>query len=188
MPTETESVSLLLEHWQAGDPRALEQLLPMVYSDLRAMAASELRQHRGHDTLQPTALVHEMILRLLGADSVNLLDRSHLFNSAARIMRQILVDHARRTQADKRGGGWIREDFHASLDLPIPEHYRLDEVDEALIALERLDAELARIVELRFFAGLSVAEVGVLMDKDERTVYRRWATAKAWLKDRLGDA
>ncbi len=185
MISETDSVSVLLEHWQAGDNRALEQLLPMVYSDLRSMAASELRSHRGHDTFQPTALVNELFVRLLGASSLNLQDRSHFFNSAARIMRQILVDHARRTQADKRGGGWIREDFHATLELPIPEHYQLDEVDEALVALERLDAELAGIVELRFFAGLSVAEVAAVLDKDERTVYRRWATAKAWLKDRL---
>lgn len=185
MSTPGTSIANLLADWQAGDTAALEQLAPMVYADLRMMAASELRQHRGHGTLQPTALVNELFVRLLGASSLHLVDRTHFFNNAARIMRQILVDHARRTQADKRGGGWIREDFHTSLELPIPEHYRLDEVDDALVALEHLDNHLSNIVELRFFGGLSVAEIAIMLDKDERTVYRHWATAKAWLKDRL---
>ena len=183
---ETEHLQGLLERWQAGVAEGLAELLPLVYGDLRNLAASELRGHRGHDTLQPTALVNEMFVRLLGAGHVNFSDRRHLFNGAARIMRQILVDDARRSQAGKRGGGWIREDFHASLELPIPEHYGLEEVDEALQALEVLDAELAAVVELRFFGGLEMAEIGQVIGRDERTVHRRWTVARAWLRDRLG--
>ncbi|MBX9401273.1 sigma-70 family RNA polymerase sigma factor [Lysobacter sp. BMK333-48F3] len=177
-----------LQRWNAGDRDALEALLPHIYADLRAMARRELSGHRGHDTLQATALVHDLLLRLLDAEQTpQFSDRRHLFNAAARIMRQLLVDRARRAACDKHGGGWRRDEFVCALDLPMPQDTGLPDLDEALQALERLEPRLAQVVELRCFAGLTVAEVARLLELEERTVYRDWAAARAWLRDRLAD-
>ena len=162
-------------------------MLPRVYADLRAIAARELYGHRGHDTLQPTALVNDVFVRLLSGNERRVESGAHLFNTAARIMRQILVDRARKAASEKHGGEWKRDDFTAALDLPIPESTRLPELDEALVALEALDPRMAKVVELRYFVGLSVPEVARVLDVDERTVFRDWAAARAWLRDRLGD-
>lgn len=179
-------VTVLLQRWGAGDADALDALLPLVYADLRALARRELHGHRGHDTLQPTALVNDVFLRLLGGERPQCLhSRAHLFNTAARIMRQLLVDRARRAATDKHGGAWKRDDFACALDLPIPEYTQLPELDAALDELARLDARMAKVVELRYFTGLSVAEVARLLELEERTVYRDWAAARAWLRDRL---
>lgn len=176
----------LLSRWQAGEARALDELLPLVYADLRAMARRELRDHRGHDTLQATALVNDVFLRLLGS-APPLHSRAHLFNTAARVMRQLLVDRARRAASDKHGGGWRRDEFDRALDLPIPEHTRLPDLDDALRGLAQLDERMAQVVELRYFTGLSAAETARVLGVDERTVYRDWAAARAWLRDRLQD-
>jgi len=186
-PDRSEVTTWLLR-WSAGDSRALDALLPQVYAELRAMARRELSGHRGHDTLQPTALVHDVLLRLLDAGQApRFEDRRHLFNAAARIMRQLLVDRARRAACDKHGGAWKRDEFVCALDLPMPEDTALPALDEALQALERLQPRLAQVVELRCFAGLTVAEVARLLELEERTVYRDWAAARAWLRDRLAD-
>ncbi len=181
-------VTALLQRWGAGDATALDALLPLVYADLRGIARRELYGHRGHDTLQPTALVNDVFVRLLGSDRPQCLgSRAHLFNTAARIMRQLLVDRARRAACDKHGGAWKRDDFACALDLPIPECTVLPELDAALDELARLDERMAKVVELRYFTGLSVAEVARLLEVEERTVYRDWAAARAWLRDRLSE-
>lgn len=186
---ETASdATILVQRWSAGDGAALEALLPLVYADLRTIARRELHAHRGHDTLQPTALVNDVFIRLLGGEQPQLASRAHFFNMAARIMRQLLVDRARRAATDKHGSAWRRDDFTLALNLPIPENSHLPELDEALSELAQLDERMAKVVELRYFIGLSVAEVAMLLDVEERTVYRDWAAARAWLRDRLGDA
>jgi RNA polymerase sigma factor (TIGR02999 family) len=175
-----------LARWGEGDLAALDRLLPQVYDELRRLAAHELRGHRHHDTLQPTALVHDVFVRLLGARSVDIRDRKHLFTTAAKLMRQVLVDRARAAQRDKRGGGqWQRVEFIEAMALPIEPDTHLPSLDAALAELAVLDARMAQIVELRCFTGLEVAEVARLLEVDERTVYRDWAMARAWLKDRL---
>lgn len=179
-------ITQLLRRWHAGDVEVLGVLLPHVYDDLRRLAAHELRGHKHHETLQPTALVHEVFARLLGAKSVDLVNRRHLFTTAAKLMRQTLVDRARAQQREKRGGGqWQRVDYLEALALPIEQDTNLPALDEALRALAELDPRMAQIVELRYFVGLEVSEVANLLEVDERTVYRDWAMARAWLRQRL---
>lgn len=175
-----------LARWGEGDLAALDQVLPRVYDELRRLAAHELRGHRDHDTLQPTALVHDVFVRLLGARAVDIRDRKHLFTTAAKLMRQVLIDRARAAQRDKRGGGqWQRVAFIEALALPVEPGTDLPALDGALTELAGLDPRMAQVVELRCFAGLEVAEVARLLEVDERTVYRDWAMARAWLKDRV---
>ena len=179
-------VTLLLQQWQAGDQGALDVLLPQVYDELRRLAAHELRGHRGHDTLQPTALVHDVFVRLLGAASLDISNRKHLFTTAAKLMRQVLVDRARAQTRDKRGGGqWQRADLVEALCLPIEQDVEVLDLDRALGELGELDERMATMVELRYFVGLEVGEVAALMEIDERTVYRDWGMARSWLKQRL---
>lgn len=185
--TNGSDVTQLLRQWQAGDAASLDGLLPMVYADLRRIAAHELRTNRGHDTLQPTALVNEVFARLLGTERLDITDRKHLFTTAARLMRQTLIDRARAQQREKRGGGaWQRVDFAEAVALPIDADTNLPALDQALTQLAVLDPRMAQIVELRYFTGLEVGEVAVLLEVDERTVYRDWAMARAWLRQRLG--
>ena len=183
--TDTD-VTRLIRQWQDGDAASLDALLARVYDELRRLAAHELRGQHGHDTMQPTALVNDVFVRLLGAARVDIANRKHLFATAAKLMRQILIDRARGKARDKRGGGqWQRADFVEAMGLPIDEDTSLPALDEALRALEALDPRMAQIVELRYFVGLDVAEVARLLDVDERTVYRDWAMARAWLRERL---
>jgi RNA polymerase sigma factor (TIGR02999 family) len=182
----SNEVTQLLQRWQLGDPAALACLLPHVYAQLRRIAASELRGHSGHETLQPTALVNDMFLRLLGSEALDIGNRKHFFATAAKLMRQVLIDRARAKLRDKRGGGlWQRADIVELMALPIEENTDLLALDEALNALAKLDARMAEIVELRYFGGLEVSEVAQSMQLDERTIYRDWAMARAWLKQRL---
>ena len=184
----TDDITQLVQRWSAGDGGALEQLLPKVYAELRRLARIQLGKQQGHDTLQATALVNDVLLKLIDRDTPQPLEsRAHLYNTAARMMRQLLVDRARSANADKHGGGWLRDDFTQALDLPIPEQTRLPELDAALTELAQLEPRMAQVVELRYFIGLSVAEVAAMLELEERTVYRDWAAARAWLKDRLGD-
>lgn len=187
MPTNASDVTELLRQWQGGDQAALDALLPQVYDELRRLAAHELRGHLGHDTLQPTALVHDVFVRLLGAATLDISNRKHLYTTAAKLMRQVLVDRARAKQRDKRGGGqWQRVDLVEALALPIDDGVDLSDLDQALAELAKLDERMATMVELRYFVGLEVGEVAALMEIDERTVYRDWAMARAWLRQRLG--
>lgn len=186
MSESAGDITQLLRRWHAGETESLDALLPKVYAELRQLAAHELRGHRNHDTLQPTALVNEVFARLLGAEKVDISNRKHLFTTAAKLMRQTLVDRARAQQREKRGGGhWQRVDFIEALALPIEQDTQLPALDEALQALAELDPRMAQIVELRYFVGLEVAEVAHLLEVDERTVYRDWAMARAWLRQRM---
>lgn len=185
-PATEGDVTGWLVRWGEGDLAALDRVLPQVYDELRRLAAQTLRGHRDHDTLQPTALVHDVFVRLLGADSVALRSRKHLFTTAAKLMRQVLIDRARAAQRDKRGGGeWQRVEFIEAMALPIEPETHLPSLDAALTELAALDPRMAQVVELRIFTGLEVADVARLLEVDERTVYRDWAMARAWLKDRL---
>jgi len=183
--SEVGEVTLMLRRWHDGDLRALDSLLPAVYAELRAMAARRLADQRGYQTLQPTALLNEMFLRLLKAEQLDLADRQHFFRLAARIMRQIVVNRLHRSLSEKHGGDWQREDLTKALQLPLPEGVDVEAIDAAISALEQYDEGLARIVELRYFVGLSVAQVASVMEVDERTVYRNWAFARSWLRKYL---
>ncbi|MEO7659743.1 MAG: sigma-70 family RNA polymerase sigma factor [Pyrinomonadaceae bacterium] len=169
----------------SGDEAAAEALFERVYTEMRRLAKGYLRRERQGHTLQPTALVHEAYLMLVGGESKNWQDRRHFFNVAAKVMRNILVDHARKHQAEKRGG----ENRKLSLDEAI-EFYRerdlnLVELDEALTNLEALDPDQSRIVELKFFGGLKIDEIASLLDVSEATVNREWHKAKMWLRSQL---
>jgi RNA polymerase sigma factor (TIGR02999 family) len=177
----SHSVSELLIKWRAGDQEALQVLIPLVYSELRRIAQYHLRQERPDHTLQSTALVHEAYLRLTKQAPVEIENRAHFLAVASRLMRQILVDHARGHRAAKRGGGYKLELSEA--DSPQP-GLNLDMValDDALNELARLDAQQARIVELRFFGGLSIEETAQVVGVSPTTIKREWATARAWLR------
>jgi RNA polymerase sigma factor (TIGR02999 family) len=177
-------VTALLKEWSGGDSNALERLMPVVYGELRKLAASYLRQERPDHTLQPTALVHEAYIRLTEQRDVAWQNRAHFFGIAARMMRRILVDHARRRQAAKRDAAAWRVVTDIS-DAPdrAPELLALD---RALTHLEKLDPQQARVVELRFFAGLTVEETAEVAGISAATVKRDWRTAKAWLRREIG--
>lgn len=186
MGGEHDEAARLLDRWRDGEDQALDDLLPLVYGDLRRMARAELSRHRGHDTLQPTALVHDVFVRLLGHDALRQVeDPAHFFNLSARLMRQVLVARARAAETDKRGGDWVRDEFTRALDLPLPEDTRLPDLDRALERLASLQPRMAQVVELRCFGGFEVAEIAGLLAVDERTIYRDWATARAWLRREL---
>jgi RNA polymerase sigma factor (TIGR02999 family) len=179
-------VTGLLLSWREGDAAALDRLIPLVYEELRRMARGRLRRQPPGEGLQATALVHELFLRIVGANQMTLKSRTHFFAVSARMMRQILVDHARRRVADKRGGGAAV----ISLDEAPPAETQPSSVDvlaldEALEALSLLDARQCRVVELRFFAGLNIPEVADALGISPATVEREWAMAKAWLYQRL---
>jgi RNA polymerase sigma-70 factor (ECF subfamily) len=176
-------VTVLLRAWAAGAPDALDQLLPLVYDELRRLAGQRLRRERQGHTLQPTALVHEAFLRLVGY-TPGWQDRQHFFAVAAQVMRRVAVDHARRRQAQRRGGG----DSPLLLDLaavaePGAESIQVDllALDEALGRLQQMDAQQARVVELRFFTGLSIDETAAALGISAATVWRDWKSAKLWL-------
>jgi len=180
----SSTVSGLLQAWGQGDLQARDELLPLVYRELRQRAAGYLRHERRDHTLQPTALVHEAYIRLLGQRRVTWRNRAQFFGVASQIMRRILVDYARERQAAKRPGG-IRvtlDEAAVTADAPDCELLMLD---EALHALARLDERQARIVELKYFGGLSEEEVGAVLSMSRATVTREWQSARAWLYRRL---
>ena len=177
-------VTGLLKAWSRGDPDAGERLVPLVYDELKRQAARHLRRERRDHTLRPTALVHEVYLRLVGQDRVAWKSRAQFFGVAAQVMRRILVDHARRRAADKRAGGWRR----VALDEELPAPTRdvdLVQLERALQELSALDPEKVRMVELRFFAGLSLEETAEVLEVSPSTVTREWRLARAWLFRRL---
>ena len=180
-PHPPHDVTMLLEQWSNGDQSALDDLMLAVYGELRRLADRYLRSERPDHTLQATALVHEAYLRLIDQDGVRWQNRAHFFGVAARVMRNILVDHARGHNAVKRGS----DSFKLSLDEAIGalEQPEVDIValDDALAGLAAIDPEKSRIVELRYFGGLSVEETAVVLRMSPRTVKRGWRAAKAWL-------
>lgn len=179
------STDALLKRWSEGDAMALDRLLPLVQADLRRIASRLLHGMPGHATLQTTALIHEMWLRLLGREPAAFEGAEHFLNAAARMMRQILINRARKAATDKRGGTWARSDFDGVLDLPIPDGTDLLALDQALGDLEAIHPRMAHVIELRCFVGLEVEEVGTALGLSERTVRRDWIGARAWLQERL---
>lgn len=183
-PPGDPDVTRLITDWRRGDESALARLIPIVYDELHRVASARLRDESAAHTLQTTALVHEAYLRLVDLDRMTLNDRTHFFAMAARLMREILVDHARRKNAQKRGGGVTIVSLE---DVGVQADQMVDvlALDEALIALAALDPRLCRVVELRYFAGLSIAETADALDVSSVTVERDWRIAKAWLYKRL---
>jgi RNA polymerase sigma factor (TIGR02999 family) len=174
-------VTSLLRQWSGGDTRALEQLVPVVYDELRHLAHYHLRRERAGHTLQTTALVHEVYLRFCRQNGPEWENRAHFFAVAARMMRHILVDHSRRHSADKRGGALVHAPFDAVLTIPVQEQVDLIELDRALEQLAAFDARKCQVVEMRFFAGLKAKEIAAVLKTTEATVRRDWIIAKAWL-------
>ena len=186
----THAVTRLLLAWSGGDAAASEQLMELVYNELRQLARSYLRRERADHTLQPTALVHEAYLRLVDDSQIQWQSRAHFYGVAARVMRRILVDHARRQAAAKRGGlardiplGDVETIAAPDQGSPVD----LVALDDALVSLGRAYPRQSEIVELRYFGGLSAREIGEVMQVTERTVQRDWDFARAWLRRALGD-
>ena len=179
-----QPISVLLAKWRAGDEESLRLLVPLVYKELRRLAHYHLRQERPNHTLQTTALVHEAYLCLMKQEPMDFENRAHFFGVCARLMRQILVQYARRRNAAKRGGG-----YQLTLDgaVALAESRSVDLValDEALDGLARLDPQQSRIVELRFFGGLSIEETSHVLGISPATVKRDWTTARVWLHSQI---
>ena len=183
--SRVQDVTGLLVSWRQGDAAAFDRLVPLVYDELRRVARSHLRREAPGHVLQTTALVHEVYLRLVEVDRLTLKSRTHFFAVAARLMRQILVDDARRKRADKRGGGVTMLSLNeVSPPVPTPSVDVLA-LDEALETLSTFDVRQCRVVELRFFAGLNLEEAAEALGVSTATVEREWALAKAWLYRRL---
>jgi RNA polymerase sigma factor (TIGR02999 family) len=182
----TSDITALLDEWGRGDRRALDDLLPLVYAELRRIAARQLRHERDGHSLQPTALVHEAYLRLVDQRKVDWRSRAHFFGVAAEVMRRILVDHARRRLATKRGDGVRPVSLDQAMETPGVDTIPVLDLDDALDRLARLDAGLARIVELRVFGGLTIDEAAHVLNVSPSTAKRQWRLAKAWLTRELG--
>jgi RNA polymerase sigma factor (TIGR02999 family) len=181
---ESTRVSQLLADWAAKDPTALDRLVPIVYEELRRLAHYHMNGERAGHTLQTTALVNEVYLRLAGIKGLQWRDRAHFFAMAGTLMRRVLVDYARRQKRDKRGGGVtvISLDGHAVTAEPSVD---IEALDEALQRLSGVDPQQGRIVELRFFGGLSIEETSEALGISPATVKRDWTTARAWLHHEL---
>jgi RNA polymerase sigma factor (TIGR02999 family) len=187
-PSRAHNVTELLLSWGQGDTAALDRLVPLLYDDLRRVARRHLRRERPGHTLQATALVHEVFLRLVDVDRMTLKSRTHFLALSARLMRQILVDHARRQRASKRGSGATVIGLNEAAGAAAPTSTSSVDVlalDEALEALSSIDVRQCRVVEVRFFAGLSIPEAADALGVSTATVEREWAMAKAWLHRRL---
>jgi RNA polymerase sigma factor (TIGR02999 family) len=183
-PVAPKPVTALLRAWSGGDEEARDELLPLIYGELRRRAAAHLRRERPGHSFQPTALVHEAYLRLI-EQKVPWQNRAHFFGLASEMMRRILVDHARGKKRGKRSGRWTRVELDEAV--AISEHRDLDLVllDEALRELSELDPRHGRIVELRFFGGLTLEETAEVLGVSPATVKRDWSLARTWLYRRL---
>ena len=177
-----KEVTQLLMSWSQGDKAALDELIPLVYAELRRLARHQMnRENPGH-TLQTSALINEAYLRLVDQQGVQWQDRAHFFAVAAQVMRHILIDHARRHQYAKRGGGAVKVELNEAILLPEQRTAELIALDEALTELGAVDPRRSRVVELRFFGGLSIEETAEVMKVSSPTVQREWRAAKAWLR------
>jgi RNA polymerase sigma factor (TIGR02999 family) len=186
---ENHEVTELLMKWGEGDKDVLDRLLPTVYAELHRMAARYLRGERVDHTLQPTALINEAYLRLIDSNSVTWENRAHFFGIAAQVMRRILVDHARQHRADKRGGEFKKVPIDAANELASKqEDIDLVALDAALTRLAEVDPELSKLVELRYFAGLTIEDAAQVMSMSLGTAKRRWTAAKAWLRREISRA
>ena len=174
-------ITRLLEAWGAGSEQALDDLMPLVYSELRTIAARQLRGERSDHTLQATALVNEAFLRLVDQNRVKWMSRGQFFAVAATAMRRILVDYARRRKAQKRGGNPRKVPLD-DIEIAVAPGVDLLELDDCLIRLENLDPRQARVVELRFFAGCTMEEIAEVLESSASTVKRQWRLARVWLR------
>lgn len=181
----SSEITQLLRRWSSGDRQALERLMPQVYGELQRLAAARLRREPGNPTLDTLSLVHEAYLRLVDQRRVNWHNRSQFYALASRMMRRILVDHARRRLYLKRGGGARLLSLDEAPPLGARRAPELVALDDALASLARVDPELVHLVELRYFGGFTTDEVGAMMGWSSRTVDRRWRLARAWLYDHL---
>jgi RNA polymerase sigma factor (TIGR02999 family) len=181
----TQPISTLLTKWRGGDQEALQALIPLVYQELRRIAQHHLKQERSDHTLQSTALVHEAYLRLMKLRAASIENRAHFLAIASRLMRQILVDHARGHRAAKRGSG-LKLEFRDAMAFQQGSNVDLIALDSALNELARLDPQQSRIVEMRFFGGLSIEDTAQILGISRTTVKREWATARAWLRREVG--
>lgn len=184
-PVHPAEVTELLRRWSGGDVAARESLVPLVYDELRRLARYYLASQRSDHTLQSTAIVHEAYLRLAGRDNVHWENRSHFFAVAAQLMRRILVDHARKRNAAKRGGAQLTLLVDEAVEPSSQRELDLVALDDALKALAELDERQSRIVELRFFGGLSIEDTSRLLEISPATVKREWSTARAWLYEEI---
>jgi RNA polymerase sigma factor (TIGR02999 family) len=176
-----QEVTQLLADWGKGDRSALDKLFPLVHSELRRIAQRQMSGERPGHTLQATALVNEAYLKLAGQQGFDWQNRAHFFAVCAQVMRHILIDHARAHARDKRGGGAVKVSLNDALVVEADQTSHFLALDEALRALERLDPQKGKIVELRYFGGLSIEEAAEVMNVSPRTVRREWQRAKAWL-------
>lgn len=181
----SSQITGLLLRWSGGESAAREALIPLVYEELRRLARQSLASQRPDHTLQSTALVHEAYLRLVGRTSVHWENRVHFFAVAAQLMRRILVDHARKQRAAKRGGKQVTLTLDESLGLPKKPEVDLVALDDALRELAELDQRQSQIVELRFFSGLSIEDSSRVLGISPATVKREWATARTWLYQQM---
>ncbi len=180
IPTQSE-ITEILHSWSEGNPEALGRLMPIVFDELRSIARQYMhKEGKGH-TLQPTALVNEVYIHLVGRHSVQWNNRAHFYGFTAQLMRRILVDHARGRKTAKRGGGMPRISIDEILELPQHKDVDLLRLDDALDSLAQIDKRQARIVEMRFFAGLPIDEVAEALEVSATTVKREWLTARLWL-------
>jgi RNA polymerase sigma factor (TIGR02999 family) len=177
----SHEVTQLLQSWSDGNRQALGDLLPLVYDELRRLAASYMRFENPGHTLQPTALVHEAYMRLINQREVTWKNRAHFFGIAAQMIRRILVDHVRATRAQKRGSGFSALSLEEAMGVSDKKNWEVIALDDALKTLAVIDPQQARIVELRFFAGLSIEETAAIVGISPATVKRDWVSAKAWL-------
>ncbi len=184
---DLQRTTRLLRQMADGDARAGEELLPLVYAQLHDLARALMAGERRNHTLQPTALVHEAWMRLQGGQEMGSADRAQFLCVAAKAMRRVLIDHARRRNAEKRNGGLSKEPLDAALDAYAESGPDLLDLDQALERLDILDPQLVRIIELRFFAGASNEETAASLGVSTRTVERGWKTAQAWLRSELGE-
>lgn len=176
-----DDVTQILAAMNAGDEGAIERLLPVVYGELRKMARGLMGSENPNQTLQPTAVVHEVYLRLLGGEGQRWENRRHFYSVAATAMRNLLIDEARRKASLKRGGDRIRVSFAEAEGVVEPTSHQLLALDEALSRLGELDPRMAEVVRLRYFAGLTVAETADVLGVSPRSVNREWVSARAWL-------
>lgn len=181
MPADSSEINLLLDQYRSGQHDAFEKLMALVYDDLRKLAAWQLQSERTDHTLQPTALVHEVYLKLAGQKPIEWNNKAHFFALAAQIMRHILVDYARTRQREKRGGGQLAVPLDDVLNLSASSEPEIVALDEALKTLAEKDERKSRIVELRYFGGLSIEETADVLGVSTATVRREWTMAKTWL-------
>jgi RNA polymerase sigma factor (TIGR02999 family) len=186
-PRTPGDVTRLLIEWKRGDAAALDRVVPLVYAELRRIASRHLRRERPGHTLQPTALVHEAYLKLVPTPELEWRDRAHFFAVAARVMRQILVDHARAHQAEKRGGAFRRVSIDEVAGPAVATQVGLLALEEALGRLADLDPQQGRVVELRYFGGMTIEETAEVMGVSPATVKREWMMARAWLRRELSE-